>query len=57
MPEEVEAHLTVNHLEYVQWYKADGEPLKALLPQDPYHVTRYTAKGWTRIPPSKIIKE
>lgn len=46
-----EAELTSNHLDYVQWYKADGSPTAGKLPQDPYHVSKYTDRGWTRRPP------
>jgi hypothetical protein len=33
----------------VQWYKADGAPLPALLPSDAHHRDRYRAKGWTLV--------
>ena len=52
-----EAELTVNHLDYIQWYKADGTPTASKLPQDPYHVARFTERGWTRRPPVKFIPD
>lgn len=45
-----------SHLDYVQWYKADGSPTSGKLPQDPYHVTKYTDRGWTRRPPVQFIQ-
>lgn len=46
-----EAETTSNHLEYIWWYKADGTRTAGKLPQDPFHVTKYTDRGWTRRPP------
>lgn len=43
-----------NHLDYVYWYKADGERTAGKLPQDPYHVAKYTERGWTRRPPKVV---
>ena len=30
----------------VKWYRADGTPLRNLLPADPYHIQRFRRKGW-----------
>ena len=40
-----------------QWYRADGYALPNMLPADPYHIRRYTARGWSMIPPQPTLNE
>ena len=52
-----QAELQVNHLDYIQWYKEDGTPTAGKLPQDPYHVAKFTDRGWSRRPPVRFITD
>ena len=57
LDEGFEADLEVHHLDYIWWYKADGERTSGKLPQDPFHVAKYTERGWTKQPPRQIIRD
>jgi len=49
--------LIENHLDYKWWYKKDGTRTASKLPCDPYHVARFTERGWTMTPPTNFLEE
>jgi hypothetical protein len=50
----IAAELSMTPVPKTQWYRADGVPMPNLLPADPYHMSLYTQKGWTVIPPENL---
>ena len=44
-----------NHLDYIQWWKADGTPTAGKLPQDDYHKAKFFARGWSMVDPNRRV--
>ena len=56
--EGIQVEEDIHHLDYIWWYKANSERTATKLPQDPYHVMRYTERGWTkRVPQDAWYKD
>ena len=55
--EGIQVEEDIHHLDYIWWWKADGVRTSAKLPQDDFHVAKYTERGWTKRPPRQIVED